>query len=118
MRDRRAEQAHWPEAMAEVTECRYDLRAGRALAFGLTSKQHFRIRYNYLVEDALHTGECYSETAIPQGSLFPIHYDPALPHRNRQGTEGAPPRVPLLAVGLLGSVLLSLLWMLVLRGCA
>ena len=115
------EHAEWPEAMAEVTECRYDVRAGRALAFGLTSKKHFRIRYNYLVEGELHTGECFSETAIPQGSLFPIHYDPDLPHVNRSSLDSASgnaQRLPLLAIGIAGSIMLSLLWLLVLHGCS
>ena len=56
--------------MAEVTECHYDVRAGQALAFGITSDKHFRIDYNYRVGDELHTGELFSEIAHPQGSLF------------------------------------------------
>ena len=111
-------QTDWPEAIAEVTACRYDVRAGRALAFGLTSKKHFRISYNYRVGDELHTGECFSENARPQGSLFPIHYDPDLPHVNRSTIAGTSQRVPLLVFGLVGSVVLSLAWLLVLRGCS
>ena len=110
--------ASWPEAMAEVTECRYDVRAGRALAFGLTSKKHFRIAYNYRVGDELHTGECFSERAISQGSLFPIHYDPDLPHINRSATGSAPQRISLVAIGIAGSIVLSLAWLLILRGCS
>ena len=109
--------AGWPEAMAEVTECRYDVRAGRAMAFGLTTKKHFRIAYNYLVEGELHTGECYSEKAMPQGTLFPIHYDPDVPHQHRTGFDGRPTRLPLLTIGIAGSILLSLLWLLIMRGC-
>ena len=109
--------ADWPEAMAEVTECRYDMRAGRALAFGLTSKKHFRLLYSYRVGDDLFTGECFSETAQPQGSLFAIRYDPDLPHRNRSGSD-TPQRIPLLAIGVAGSIVLSLAWLLVLRGCS
>ena len=117
MGDRAASQDDWPEAMAEVTECRYDARAGRALAFGLTSKKHFRIAYNYRAGDELHTGECFSEVARPQGSLFPIRYDPDLPHVNRATAMGTP-HVPLLAIGIVGSIVLSLAWLLVLRGCS
>ena len=105
----------WPEAMAEVTECHYDVRAGRALAFGLTSTEHFRIAYNYRVGDELHTGECFSEQARPQGSLFPIHYDPDLPHVSH--SDGAPKAIPLLAIGVVGSIALSFIVLLVLRGC-
>ena len=118
MADPTGGKADWPEVMAEVTECRYDVRAGRAMAFGLTSKKHFRIAYNYLVDGELHTGECFSETAIPQGSLFPIHYDPHLPHVNRSSISSTPRRAPLIAIGLAGSIVLSLAWFLILRGCS
>ena len=101
--------------MAEVTECRYDVRAGRALAFGLTSDKHFRITYNYRVGDELHTGECFSETARLQGSLFLIHYDPELPSSSH--SKGVPRTFSLLLiVGFIGSIALLLL-LLKLRGC-
>lgn len=106
----------WPEAMAEVTNCRYDVRAGRALAFGLTSKKHFRVAYNYRVGEELRTGECFSETARPEGSLFQIHYNPDSPHINRF-ISGSQHRAPLLTIGLAGSIVLTLVWLLVLRGC-
>lgn len=107
----------WPEAMAEVTECRYDVRAGYSMAFGLTSKKHFHITYNYRVGDDLHFGECYSEKALPQGSLFPVHYDPDLPHVNRAPSSGTPQRLPLLAIGIVGSIVLSFAWLLFMHGC-
>ena len=110
-------EATWPEAMAEVFECRYDARVGRAMAFGLTTKKHFRITYNYLVEGELHTGECFSEKAMPQGTLFPIRYDPDVPRQHRTGFDGRPVRVPLLAIGVAGSLVLSLAWLLILHGC-
>lgn len=111
-------EADWPEAMAEVTECRYDVRAGRSLVFGITTKKHFRIAYNYLAGGELHTGQCFSERAMPQGTLFPIHYDPDLPHQHRNGLESSPRRIPLIAIGLAGSILLSLGWLLFLHGCS
>lgn len=107
----------WPEAIAEVTSCRYDVRAGRALAFGLTSKKHFRIGYNYRAGDELQTGECYSEKPMTQGTLFPIHYNPEVPQEHR--SPGAKPsRLPLIAFGIIGSIVLSLAWLLLIRGCS
>ncbi len=111
-------EADWPEAMAEVTECRYDVRAGRAIAFGLPTKKHFRIAYNYRVGDTLHTGECYAEKAMPQGMLFPIRYNPDLPHEHNSLQPGSAGRVPLLAFGIAGSIILSLAWLLFLHGCS
>ena len=111
----------WPDAMATVTECRYEMRAGRALAFGLPASRHFHIRYNYWAGDALHVGECYAAKAMPVGTLFPIHYDPNLPQRSRNPAgldPAAASRIPLFAFGIAGSIVLSLLWLLVLRGCS
>ena len=101
--------------MAEVTECHYDVRAGRALAFGLTSNKHFRIDYNYRVGDELHHGQCFSETARPQGTLFPIRYHPDLPHLSQSGDASR--SSPLLFIGVAGSVVLTLIGLLCLRGC-
>ena len=87
----------WPEALATVLTCTYSARAGRAIAFGLPSSRHFHITYNYFAEGELHTGDFFSEKAIPQGSLFPIRYHPDEPHRNhpRQGRRGpGPPSSP------------------------
>ena len=111
-------QADWPEAMATVLSCTYTARAGRAIAFGIPSSKHFRIAYNYWIDGQLHDGQFYSDKPVPQGTLFPVHYDPTLPHRSRQADSDVPPsRVPLLAFGIAGSIVLSLAWLLVLRGC-
>jgi hypothetical protein len=108
----------WPEAIATVLECRYDVRAGRAIAFGLPSDKHFRIRYNYFANGEHHTGEFFSAKAIPQNTLFPIHYDPDLPtnHTHKQ-TLAPPPRRVTITVGIIGSIILSLGWLLVLHSC-
>ena len=109
----------WPTALATVTECHYDLRAGRALAFGLPSSKHYRICYNYNASGQLHTGEFYSATAIPQNTLFPIRYDPAATHSHTHDRASTTPnpRTAMLTIGLIGSVILSLVWCAVLRGC-
>jgi hypothetical protein len=111
----------WPEAIATVLECRYDVRAGRALAFGVPSGKHFRIRYNYFADGALHEGQLYSATAMPQNTLFPVRYNPDVPHEHRHeqtavATLPSPGRA-MLMVRVIGSVVLSLAWFGVLRGC-
>ncbi len=109
----------WPEALATVTACKYDAGAGRALAFGIPTSKHFRISYNYFVDDQIHTGEFTSATPIPQNTLFPIRYNPNAPHRNSHDSSTAPqnPRAPLLTIGIIGSIILSLAWFAILRGC-
>jgi hypothetical protein len=109
----------WPEALATVTACKYNFGAGRALAFGIPTSKHFRISYNYFADDELHTGEFTSAKAIAQGHLFPIRYNPDAPHQNSHDATSSTPstRGPILAVGIIGSIILSLAWFAVLRGC-
>jgi hypothetical protein len=113
----------WPEAMATVTACKYESSAGRAMAFGLPTTRYFRITFNYWAPNPdgtpeLHTGELTAAKAMPQGTLFPIHYNPETPHENtHSAAEPALTRTPLLIIGILGSAVLSLAWLLILRGC-
>ena len=109
--------------MATVTACKYEFGAGRALAFGLPTTRHFRITYNYWAPNGegtpeLHTAELTSAKAMHVGTLFPIHYHPNAPHETTRSTASlATTRNPLLIVGILGSIILSLAWLLILRGC-
>jgi hypothetical protein len=108
----------WPEALATVTQCKYDFGAGRALAFGIPTSRHFRIRYNYFADGELHDGEFSSPKALPQGHLFPIRYDPDTPHQHtRDASPESSTRSPILAVGIIGSIILSLAWLAIMRGC-
>lgn len=124
MNMRQTPRALWPEAMATVTACKYEFAAGRALAFGLPTRRHFRIAFNYWAPNAdnideIHTAELTSDKAMHVGTIFPIHYNPEAPHEIRTNSETAIPssRVPILAIGLIGSVILSFAWLLILRGC-
>ncbi|MES2393664.1 MAG: hypothetical protein V4555_18645 [Acidobacteriota bacterium] len=108
--------------MATVTSCRYDAGAGRALAFGIPSSRHFSITFNYWVptpdgEPILHTGQFMSEKAIPQNTLFPIRYNPADPRQHSKNAPHATGRTPLLAIAIIGSIILSAAWLLILRSC-
>jgi hypothetical protein len=108
----------WPEVLATVTECKYDFGAGRALAFGIPTSKHFIIRYNYFANGELHSGEFTSAKPIPQGHLFPIHYDPASPHEHKHALSTASSnQSPVLVIGIVSSFILSFLWLVVLRGC-
>jgi len=108
--------------MATVTACRYDFGAGRALAFGLPTTKHFRITFNYWApnpegQDELHTGEFASAKYIPQGTLFPVRYNPEATHENSHSNSALSTRSPMIAIGIIGSVILSLAWFAILRGC-
>lgn len=104
-------QAEWPEAIATVTSCTYSARAGRAIAFGLPSSKHFRIAYQYWADGDFQTGELFSEKPIPQGSLFPIRYDPEAPHRSSGAHETESPRTRYALLWVVGlTALLVGLW--------
>ncbi len=113
----------WPEAIATVTSCKYEFGAGRALAFGLPSARHFRITYNYWARNAdnvdeLHTAELTSEKAMHVGTLFPIRFNPDAAHETTHFSAAPEPtRNPLLVIAIVGSIVLSLAWLLILRGC-
>ena len=102
--------------MATVTACKYEFGAGRALAFGIPASKHFRISFNYWANDELHTGEFMSEKAVPQNTLFPITYDPANPHQHSK-SDASVTRSPLIAFGIIGSIVLTLAWLAILHGC-
>jgi hypothetical protein len=112
----------WPEAMATVTACKYQFGAGRALAFGIPTTRHFLITFNYWAPNAegtpeLHTGQFTSAKALPQGSLFPITYNPAQPQEHCHSATEPLTRTPIIAIGIIGSAILSLTWLLILRSC-
>jgi hypothetical protein len=103
--------------MATVTACHYEAGAGRAMAFGLPTSKHFRISFNYNANGEIHQGEFYSAKAIPQNTLFPIRYNPEAAHENTHSASSSATRSPLIAIGIIGSVILTLAWFAILRGC-
>lgn len=105
----------WQETTATVTDCRYDIGAGRAMAFGLPTSKRFVIRFEYRAAGELHTGEFRSSSALPPGTLLPVRYNPDLPHEHDRGTAlPSGSRVTWLMVVV---TVLTLTWLLILRGC-
>lgn len=80
----------WPEVLATVTECKYEFGAGRALAFGIPLNNHFRISFNYFANTELYMGQFSSDTAVPQGNLFSIRYNPKAPQEHSHAYNGKP----------------------------
>lgn len=100
-------------AMATVTECHYETGALSSLALGLSTRRHFLITFNYWANGDLHTGQYRSATAVPQGTLFPITYDPADPRRHDQSSDARPSSSSLFTLGALALAVLLLLWIFV-----
>jgi hypothetical protein len=109
--------APWLETEAKVTSCKYDAGAGQALAFGIPTSKHFLITFSYCAHGKTYTDEFTSPTYLEQGRTFSISYNPLAPEQNSKSATTPTTRTPLFAIGIAGSITLSLLWLVLLRGC-
>lgn len=107
----------WLETMAIVTSCKYEFGGMRALAFGIPDDKHFLIGFSYHAHGKDFTGEFISLVALEQGHNFPIRYNPLIPQQNTKSAALPTARTPLFAIGIAGSVILSLLYLTMLHGC-
>ena len=109
--------APWLETQAEVIACKYEFGAGQALAFGIPSRKHFRITFTYYAHGKTYTDQFTSPTYIEQGETFPIDYNPLAPQENSKSVTIPATKTPLFAIGIIGSIVLSLMWLAVMHGC-
>ncbi|MEO6982501.1 MAG: hypothetical protein ABI072_05240 [Edaphobacter sp.] len=107
----------WLETHARVTTCEYDAGAGQALAFGIPSSKHFRITFTYYAHGQTYTDQFTSPTYLEQDATFTITYNPLAPRQNSKSAAEPITKTPLFAIGIAGSIILSLLWLAILRGC-
>jgi hypothetical protein len=111
----------WIATEATVTTCRYQSPGLSILAFGFQTGEKFSITFDYHAHGKLYSGEFQSPIAIPQNERIPIAYNPLHPEQNNRtedtATSTASTRTPIFAIGLAGSIILSLLWLAILRGC-
>jgi hypothetical protein len=114
-----AESTPWIPTTATITTCRYQSPGLSPLAFGFSTRQKYRITFDYYAHGRLYSGEFQSPVAIPQNEHIPISYNPLNPAENTRvnSPTGNPGKPPLLAIGITGSIILSLAWLAVLRGC-
>ncbi len=113
------EQDLWIPVEGRVTGCRYQFRAGSALAFGVQLGEKFRITFDYDAHGQLYSDQFQSPIAIAQGEPVPLKYNPLHPAQNTlsgRDVESAG-KPSLLAIGIAGSIVLSLAWLAILRGC-
>jgi hypothetical protein len=111
----------WIATEATVTTCRYRSPSLSILAFGFQTGEKFRITVDYYAHGRLYSDEFQSPTAIPQNEHIPITYNPLRPEQNslsHSPAAGAPSTRPaILAIGIAGSIILSLLWLGIMHGC-
>ncbi len=112
----------WIATTATITTCRYQSPGLSPLAFGFSTRQKYRITFDYFAHGRLYSGEFQSPIAIPQNEHIPISYNPLNPAENTRANAPTanldkPDKPPLLAIGITGSIILSLAWLAILRGC-
>jgi hypothetical protein len=107
----------WLETQATVTACKYEFGAGQALAFGIPTSKHFLITFSYYAHGKIFTGEFRSSTYLEQGKTFTLTYNPLAPQQNSKSAATPTTRTPLFAIGITGSVIISLVWFAMMRGC-
>ena len=112
----------WIATQATVTTCKFQFAGRGNMAFGFSRQEKFRITFDYYAHGQLYSGEFQSPVAIAQNESIPITYNPLNPQQNSRdpdvasaGTAARKP--PLMAIGIAGSIILSLMWLTILRGC-
>ncbi len=86
---------------------------------GIQAGEKFLIAFDYYAHGRLYSGQFQSPVAIAQNETLSIRYNPLRPEENsysdsRRSVAGG----SLIAVGVAGSIALSLLWLAALRGCS
>jgi len=113
----------WITTDATVTSCRFQFARMNTWTLGIQTEEKFRITFDYYAHGKLYSDEFQSSVAIPQNTSVPIRYNPLAPEQNdrtsgpNRRSDNANPRRAQLIVGVAGSVVLSLLWLALLRGC-
>ncbi len=109
----------WIPTEATVTSCRFQFARMNTFTLGIQTQEKFRITFDYYAHGRLYSDEFQSPTAIPQNEHIPLTYNPMNPKENSRtsGPTAPPTRSPLIAVGIIGSIILSLAWLLILRSC-
>jgi hypothetical protein len=88
------------------------------LTLGVGTGDRFRITFDYYAHGRLYSGEFQSPVAIPQNEKISLRYNPLNPEQNsRSRDELESGRSPIYVVGIVGSILLSVAWLAIIRGC-
>ena len=111
---------HWIETTATITTCRYQFARLNTLTLGVPTTRRFRLTFDYYAHGQVHSGEFQANHAIPQNSQLPVSYNPLDPTQNSltAGPDSSGATPSLFLFGIAGSVVLSLLWLALLRGCS
>ena len=113
------DQSGWISTTATVVSCKYQFARMNTLTMGIQVGEKYRIAFDYVAHGQTYSDEFQSAAAVAQNEKLSIRYNPLAPHQNdRSGNKVSSRRAPLLALGIAGSVILSLLWLAMIRGCS
>lgn len=109
----------WIGTEATVTSCRFQFARMNTFTLGIQTQSKFRITFDYYAHGQLYSDEFQSPVAIAQNERIPLSYNPLDPQQNSRGRmqSASSGRGSLVGFGIVGSIALSLAWLLVLRGC-
>jgi len=108
----------WLETQAEVTACRYEFARMNTFSLGIaTSSNQYMISFTYYAHAKTFCDEFASPVAMGKGETFPVFYNPLDPKQNSRSEAAPTSRVPPLAYGVAGSIVISLLYLAMMGGC-
>ena len=112
--------AGWIATEATVTTCKYQFASLSTLVIGVNLRDKFRITFDYYAHGRLYSDEFQSPVAVPQNTRIPLAYNPLDPRENSRTHNPTPKPAkapPTWLIGIAGSIVLSLLWLAVLKSC-
>jgi hypothetical protein len=108
----------WLETRAKITACKYQFARMNTLTLGIPpDKNRFLITFAYYARGKTYTDQFTSPTYLEQGKTLPLSYNPQDPQQNDKSASSPTTGTPLFAIGVAGSVILSILVLAYMRGC-
>ncbi|MCU1226703.1 MAG: hypothetical protein JWQ42_4796 [Edaphobacter sp.] len=108
----------WFDTQAKVTACKYQFARMNTLTLGTpTDDNHFLITFTYYAQGRTYTDRFTSPTYLEQGQTLPLSYNPSDPQQNSKSAASPATRPPLFAIGVAGSVILSIIFLAYAHGC-
>lgn len=109
---------NWVETDAKVTSCRYEFSRMNTLTFGVAQdNNHFVISFSYYARARKFSGEFTAPVSWETGTQFPIRYNRLRPEENNKSAAASMSQSPLFALGVGGSIVLSMLYLMLVYGC-
>ena len=110
--------ARWLETQARVTSCRYQPSRMNTFTLGIPmDNNHYLIAFSYYAHAKTYSDQFTSPVAIGQGETIIIRYNPLNPRENDKSAASSATKGPLFAIGIAGSIVLSLLYLAMIRSC-